>query len=103
MWIFSPIQDALQVSMLQACPLRPPSEGEGTYAFEGYIQVHERLAPREKLGELLDGFRQSPEPDQVLFASVIRVMAYLDEIPVEIMWEPLMDVLWRDSVLRQGS
>jgi hypothetical protein len=125
--VFSLIQNALQVSVLQACPSRPPSEPEGTYAFEktviptaktwldalesgdhkdmfeGYIQVHERLSPLEKLGELLDRFPQSQEPDQVLFASVIRVMAYLDEIPVDVMWEHLMDVRWRDSVLRQGS
>jgi hypothetical protein len=125
--VSSPMQNALQVSVLQACPLRPLSEGSETYAFEktviptakawldalekgehkdmfeGYIQVHERLSPREKLGELLDGFPQSPEPDQLLLASVIHVMAYLDELPVDVMWEHIMDVHWRDSVLRQGS
>jgi len=124
---FSSMQHALAASVLRACPLRPPSESEGTYAFEktviptakawldalesgghkdmfeGFIQVHERLSSLEKLGELLDGFPQSPEPDQVLLASVIRVMAYLDELPVDVMWEHLMDVHWRDSVLRQGS
>ncbi len=125
--VFSSIQNALQISVLQACPPRPQNATETTYAFEktviptakawldvlasgdrkdlfeGYILVHERLSPLEKLGELLDGLPQSQEPDQLLVASVIRVMAYLDEIPVDVMWEHLMDARWRDSVLRQES